>query len=97
MIRRPPRSTHCISSAASDVYKRQLLLRSLPVLSYPSPYFARRIHCLRRCCTRMTLYRLAILCTLSVLVVIHELAFEIRLKWFSLSSSYRYVRCSSRL
>jgi len=24
MIRRPPRSTHCISSAASDVYKRQL-------------------------------------------------------------------------
>eukprot|EP00825_Cyclidium_porcatum_P019246 TRINITY_DN21859_c0_g1_i1.p2 TRINITY_DN21859_c0_g1~~TRINITY_DN21859_c0_g1_i1.p2 ORF type:complete len:110 (-),score=28.36 TRINITY_DN21859_c0_g1_i1:589-918(-) len=22
-IRRPPRSTHCISSAASDVYKRQ--------------------------------------------------------------------------
>eukprot|EP00826_Nyctotherus_ovalis_P026773 TRINITY_DN2087_c0_g1_i9.p1 TRINITY_DN2087_c0_g1~~TRINITY_DN2087_c0_g1_i9.p1 ORF type:complete len:123 (+),score=19.61 TRINITY_DN2087_c0_g1_i9:25-369(+) len=31
MIRRPPRSTHCISSAASDVYKRQvpflLLLR----------------------------------------------------------------------
>ena len=28
MIRRPPRSTHCISSAASDVYKRQI------------PYFA---------------------------------------------------------
>eukprot|EP00826_Nyctotherus_ovalis_P003573 TRINITY_DN10729_c0_g4_i4.p1 TRINITY_DN10729_c0_g4~~TRINITY_DN10729_c0_g4_i4.p1 ORF type:complete len:278 (+),score=84.06 TRINITY_DN10729_c0_g4_i4:25-834(+) len=25
MIRRPPRSTHCISSAASDVYKRQLM------------------------------------------------------------------------
>ena len=25
MIRRPPRSTHCISSAASDVYKRQAL------------------------------------------------------------------------
>ena len=24
MIRRPPRSTHCIASAASDVYKRQL-------------------------------------------------------------------------
>jgi len=23
MIRRPPRSTHCISSASSDVYKRQ--------------------------------------------------------------------------
>ena len=27
MIRRPPRSTHCISSAASDVYKRQVLKR----------------------------------------------------------------------
>eukprot|EP00825_Cyclidium_porcatum_P046570 TRINITY_DN7357_c0_g1_i1.p2 TRINITY_DN7357_c0_g1~~TRINITY_DN7357_c0_g1_i1.p2 ORF type:complete len:106 (+),score=23.63 TRINITY_DN7357_c0_g1_i1:56-373(+) len=26
MIRRPPRSTHCISSAASDVYKRQINL-----------------------------------------------------------------------
>eukprot|EP00825_Cyclidium_porcatum_P000365 TRINITY_DN10071_c0_g1_i1.p4 TRINITY_DN10071_c0_g1~~TRINITY_DN10071_c0_g1_i1.p4 ORF type:complete len:117 (+),score=19.58 TRINITY_DN10071_c0_g1_i1:126-476(+) len=25
MIRRPRKSTHCISSAASDVYKRQLL------------------------------------------------------------------------
>ena len=25
MIRRPPRSTHCISSAASDVYKRQMV------------------------------------------------------------------------
>ena len=25
MIRRPPRSTHCISSAASDVYKRQMM------------------------------------------------------------------------
>eukprot|EP00969_Alexandrium_andersonii_P105687 4662771-Alexandrium_andersonii.AAC.1 len=24
MIRRPPRSTHCVSSAASDVYKRQV-------------------------------------------------------------------------
>ena len=28
MIRRPPRSTQCISSAASDVYKRQFLMRS---------------------------------------------------------------------
>ena len=27
MIRRPPRSTHCISSAASDVYKRQVTIR----------------------------------------------------------------------
>ena len=26
MIRRPPRSTHCISSAASDVYKRQVII-----------------------------------------------------------------------
>jgi len=29
MIRRPPRSTHCISSAASDVYKRQLQVENL--------------------------------------------------------------------
>eukprot|EP00826_Nyctotherus_ovalis_P035492 TRINITY_DN3053_c0_g2_i9.p2 TRINITY_DN3053_c0_g2~~TRINITY_DN3053_c0_g2_i9.p2 ORF type:complete len:106 (+),score=21.47 TRINITY_DN3053_c0_g2_i9:24-320(+) len=28
MIRRPPRSTHCISSAASDVYKRQIYRRA---------------------------------------------------------------------
>eukprot|EP00825_Cyclidium_porcatum_P046788 TRINITY_DN744_c0_g1_i3.p3 TRINITY_DN744_c0_g1~~TRINITY_DN744_c0_g1_i3.p3 ORF type:complete len:136 (+),score=15.11 TRINITY_DN744_c0_g1_i3:129-536(+) len=28
MIRRPPRSTHCISSAASDVYKRQIQSQS---------------------------------------------------------------------
>ena len=28
MIRRPPRSTHCISSAASDVYKRQVYNQS---------------------------------------------------------------------
>eukprot|EP00826_Nyctotherus_ovalis_P042196 TRINITY_DN4314_c0_g1_i3.p1 TRINITY_DN4314_c0_g1~~TRINITY_DN4314_c0_g1_i3.p1 ORF type:complete len:132 (-),score=11.44 TRINITY_DN4314_c0_g1_i3:331-702(-) len=27
MLRRPPRSTHCISSAASDVYKRQVKMR----------------------------------------------------------------------
>eukprot|EP00826_Nyctotherus_ovalis_P032605 TRINITY_DN2626_c0_g5_i2.p1 TRINITY_DN2626_c0_g5~~TRINITY_DN2626_c0_g5_i2.p1 ORF type:complete len:334 (-),score=98.46 TRINITY_DN2626_c0_g5_i2:22-999(-) len=29
MIRRPPRSTHCISSAASDVYKRQEIHRGI--------------------------------------------------------------------
>eukprot|EP00826_Nyctotherus_ovalis_P028830 TRINITY_DN2272_c0_g1_i10.p1 TRINITY_DN2272_c0_g1~~TRINITY_DN2272_c0_g1_i10.p1 ORF type:complete len:616 (-),score=189.41 TRINITY_DN2272_c0_g1_i10:133-1956(-) len=29
MIRRPPRSTHCISSAASDVYKRQVMSMSV--------------------------------------------------------------------
>jgi len=34
MIRRPPRSTHCISSAASDVYKRQ------PVHTAYSPLMA---------------------------------------------------------
>jgi len=28
MIRRPPRSTHCISTAASDVYKRQTMERA---------------------------------------------------------------------
>jgi len=32
MIRRPPRSTHCISSAASDVYKRQHENRSRPAI-----------------------------------------------------------------
>jgi len=31
MIRRPPRSTHCISSAASDVYKRQIHERTAGV------------------------------------------------------------------
>eukprot|EP00825_Cyclidium_porcatum_P007462 TRINITY_DN13744_c0_g1_i1.p2 TRINITY_DN13744_c0_g1~~TRINITY_DN13744_c0_g1_i1.p2 ORF type:complete len:113 (-),score=36.50 TRINITY_DN13744_c0_g1_i1:330-668(-) len=30
MIRRPPRSTHCISSAASDVYKRQIKGKTKP-------------------------------------------------------------------
>eukprot|EP00825_Cyclidium_porcatum_P004678 TRINITY_DN12213_c0_g1_i3.p3 TRINITY_DN12213_c0_g1~~TRINITY_DN12213_c0_g1_i3.p3 ORF type:complete len:105 (+),score=10.63 TRINITY_DN12213_c0_g1_i3:130-444(+) len=35
MIRRPPRSTHCISSAASDVYKRQILGRLLNYLLVP--------------------------------------------------------------
>eukprot|EP00826_Nyctotherus_ovalis_P016181 TRINITY_DN1466_c0_g1_i10.p1 TRINITY_DN1466_c0_g1~~TRINITY_DN1466_c0_g1_i10.p1 ORF type:complete len:137 (+),score=13.39 TRINITY_DN1466_c0_g1_i10:25-411(+) len=36
MIRRPPRSTHCISSAASDVYKRQVHNHPfiLPLYSY---------------------------------------------------------------
>eukprot|EP00826_Nyctotherus_ovalis_P050771 TRINITY_DN6264_c0_g3_i1.p1 TRINITY_DN6264_c0_g3~~TRINITY_DN6264_c0_g3_i1.p1 ORF type:complete len:279 (+),score=58.78 TRINITY_DN6264_c0_g3_i1:25-837(+) len=29
MIRRPPRSTHCISSAASDVYKRQIMHKNM--------------------------------------------------------------------
>eukprot|EP00825_Cyclidium_porcatum_P005823 TRINITY_DN12859_c0_g1_i2.p1 TRINITY_DN12859_c0_g1~~TRINITY_DN12859_c0_g1_i2.p1 ORF type:complete len:126 (-),score=20.69 TRINITY_DN12859_c0_g1_i2:26-403(-) len=33
MIRRPPRSTHCISSAASDVYKRQSIFVSLTTIS----------------------------------------------------------------
>ena len=37
MIRRPPRSTHCISSAASDVYKRQVYhLRCLDRKTKPS-------------------------------------------------------------
>eukprot|EP00825_Cyclidium_porcatum_P016071 TRINITY_DN1923_c0_g1_i3.p1 TRINITY_DN1923_c0_g1~~TRINITY_DN1923_c0_g1_i3.p1 ORF type:complete len:775 (-),score=130.07 TRINITY_DN1923_c0_g1_i3:2202-4526(-) len=34
MIRRPPRSTHCISSAASDVYKRQTLIDTKTVKDY---------------------------------------------------------------
>eukprot|EP00826_Nyctotherus_ovalis_P029416 TRINITY_DN23241_c0_g1_i3.p1 TRINITY_DN23241_c0_g1~~TRINITY_DN23241_c0_g1_i3.p1 ORF type:complete len:255 (+),score=64.54 TRINITY_DN23241_c0_g1_i3:25-765(+) len=33
MIRRPPRSTHCISSAASDVYKRQT--KNAKIISTP--------------------------------------------------------------
>eukprot|EP00825_Cyclidium_porcatum_P003773 TRINITY_DN11749_c0_g1_i1.p3 TRINITY_DN11749_c0_g1~~TRINITY_DN11749_c0_g1_i1.p3 ORF type:complete len:173 (-),score=32.58 TRINITY_DN11749_c0_g1_i1:176-694(-) len=32
MIRRPPRSTHCISSAASDVYKRQVATSGITAL-----------------------------------------------------------------
>ena len=40
MIRRPPRSTHCISSAASDVYKRQISRQSLVV----SPEGEPRLH-----------------------------------------------------
>eukprot|EP00825_Cyclidium_porcatum_P035392 TRINITY_DN3710_c0_g1_i5.p2 TRINITY_DN3710_c0_g1~~TRINITY_DN3710_c0_g1_i5.p2 ORF type:complete len:106 (-),score=19.58 TRINITY_DN3710_c0_g1_i5:94-411(-) len=34
MIRRPPRSTHCISSAASDVYKRQMIYYDFYVLMF---------------------------------------------------------------
>eukprot|EP00825_Cyclidium_porcatum_P050894 TRINITY_DN9195_c0_g1_i1.p2 TRINITY_DN9195_c0_g1~~TRINITY_DN9195_c0_g1_i1.p2 ORF type:complete len:144 (-),score=50.43 TRINITY_DN9195_c0_g1_i1:234-665(-) len=37
MIRRPPRSTHCISSAASDVYKRQVSTQSTWE-GLPGPY-----------------------------------------------------------
>eukprot|EP00825_Cyclidium_porcatum_P039873 TRINITY_DN4931_c0_g1_i3.p2 TRINITY_DN4931_c0_g1~~TRINITY_DN4931_c0_g1_i3.p2 ORF type:complete len:108 (+),score=20.38 TRINITY_DN4931_c0_g1_i3:120-443(+) len=33
MIRRPPRSTHCISSAASDVYKRQAVSNGMFILA----------------------------------------------------------------
>eukprot|EP00825_Cyclidium_porcatum_P018869 TRINITY_DN2147_c0_g1_i1.p1 TRINITY_DN2147_c0_g1~~TRINITY_DN2147_c0_g1_i1.p1 ORF type:complete len:350 (-),score=60.33 TRINITY_DN2147_c0_g1_i1:170-1219(-) len=35
MIRRPPRSTHCISSAASDVYKRQVINYNLALITLP--------------------------------------------------------------
>eukprot|EP00826_Nyctotherus_ovalis_P037527 TRINITY_DN3426_c0_g2_i2.p1 TRINITY_DN3426_c0_g2~~TRINITY_DN3426_c0_g2_i2.p1 ORF type:complete len:129 (-),score=14.94 TRINITY_DN3426_c0_g2_i2:1630-1992(-) len=41
MIRRPPRSTHCISSAASDVYKRQrerILPQTQPSRGEAEPY-----------------------------------------------------------
>eukprot|EP00658_Telonema_sp_P-2_P060158 TRINITY_DN49156_c0_g1_i1.p1 TRINITY_DN49156_c0_g1~~TRINITY_DN49156_c0_g1_i1.p1 ORF type:complete len:102 (-),score=11.43 TRINITY_DN49156_c0_g1_i1:291-596(-) len=37
MIRRPPRSTLSSSSAASDVYKRQLLSLLNPLLPPPAP------------------------------------------------------------
>ena len=36
MIRRPPRSTPLYSSAASDVYKRQVPVRACPMRSVPS-------------------------------------------------------------
>ena len=39
MIRRPPRSTHCISSAASDVYKRQF-----PMIGDPTGVTLSLIH-----------------------------------------------------
>ena len=41
MIRRPPRSTHCISSVASDVYKRQVYDNSgTPTASTVTPEFS---------------------------------------------------------
>eukprot|EP00825_Cyclidium_porcatum_P036969 TRINITY_DN4000_c0_g1_i3.p1 TRINITY_DN4000_c0_g1~~TRINITY_DN4000_c0_g1_i3.p1 ORF type:complete len:186 (-),score=59.63 TRINITY_DN4000_c0_g1_i3:151-708(-) len=41
MIRRPPRSTHCISSAASDVYKRQpLAFAALPIYVHVPRFYA---------------------------------------------------------
>eukprot|EP00825_Cyclidium_porcatum_P025418 TRINITY_DN2763_c0_g1_i1.p1 TRINITY_DN2763_c0_g1~~TRINITY_DN2763_c0_g1_i1.p1 ORF type:complete len:232 (-),score=79.39 TRINITY_DN2763_c0_g1_i1:181-876(-) len=42
MIRRPPRSTHCISSAASDVYKRQYQRRV-------HGWYQRRVHGIKQC------------------------------------------------
>eukprot|EP00825_Cyclidium_porcatum_P046204 TRINITY_DN7203_c0_g1_i1.p2 TRINITY_DN7203_c0_g1~~TRINITY_DN7203_c0_g1_i1.p2 ORF type:complete len:112 (+),score=22.02 TRINITY_DN7203_c0_g1_i1:152-487(+) len=41
MIRRPPRSTHCISSAASDVYKRQLLYSAHALLHIAASHLQR--------------------------------------------------------
>eukprot|EP00826_Nyctotherus_ovalis_P064998 TRINITY_DN9543_c0_g1_i12.p1 TRINITY_DN9543_c0_g1~~TRINITY_DN9543_c0_g1_i12.p1 ORF type:complete len:112 (-),score=16.40 TRINITY_DN9543_c0_g1_i12:151-465(-) len=40
MIRRPPRSTHCISSAASDVYKRQINSSVPKIVKWFSVYLA---------------------------------------------------------
>jgi len=37
MIRRPPRSTHCISSAASDVYKRQVQVSASAAVDVDTP------------------------------------------------------------
>ena len=50
MIRRPPRSTHCISSAASDVYKRQVC--PLCESGFPLEFHqdARRTYLRCRCC-----------------------------------------------
>ena len=44
MIRRPPRSTHCISSAASDVYKRQRYVTEDDVLTIEdAPSFSKEV------------------------------------------------------
>eukprot|EP00825_Cyclidium_porcatum_P035508 TRINITY_DN3724_c0_g1_i5.p4 TRINITY_DN3724_c0_g1~~TRINITY_DN3724_c0_g1_i5.p4 ORF type:complete len:132 (+),score=62.21 TRINITY_DN3724_c0_g1_i5:145-540(+) len=46
MIRRPPRSTHCISSAASDVYKRQYQRRvhgGFEVAEFARQYFTKEL------------------------------------------------------
>ena len=45
MIRRPPRSTHCISSAASDVYKRQGHALLYPVFHWHSYTGRSQIQC----------------------------------------------------
>ena len=42
MIRRPPRSTHVDSSAASDVYKRQAQLAAMFVLALATTWFLRQ-------------------------------------------------------
>src|SRR5450756_2838393 len=45
MIRRPPRSTQSRSSAASDVYKRQLVERAVPfedLVTYLTPFLVTR-------------------------------------------------------
>ena len=44
MIRRPPRSTHCISSAASDVYKRQTKSSWVPLTIWQDIYSFCCIH-----------------------------------------------------
>eukprot|EP00825_Cyclidium_porcatum_P051430 TRINITY_DN9458_c0_g1_i2.p1 TRINITY_DN9458_c0_g1~~TRINITY_DN9458_c0_g1_i2.p1 ORF type:complete len:116 (+),score=24.81 TRINITY_DN9458_c0_g1_i2:143-490(+) len=45
MIRRPPRSTHCISSAASDVYKRQVMSTTRGANNYFPRIFKGRREC----------------------------------------------------
>eukprot|EP00658_Telonema_sp_P-2_P005361 TRINITY_DN12004_c0_g1_i2.p2 TRINITY_DN12004_c0_g1~~TRINITY_DN12004_c0_g1_i2.p2 ORF type:complete len:119 (-),score=33.09 TRINITY_DN12004_c0_g1_i2:51-407(-) len=60
MIRRPPRSTLSSSSAASDVYKRQVLWhRDISVAIFPERWFNLRIR--RRRCTTLCLRLLYIL------------------------------------
>eukprot|EP00825_Cyclidium_porcatum_P022283 TRINITY_DN24580_c0_g1_i1.p1 TRINITY_DN24580_c0_g1~~TRINITY_DN24580_c0_g1_i1.p1 ORF type:complete len:161 (-),score=19.37 TRINITY_DN24580_c0_g1_i1:18-500(-) len=44
MIRRPPRSTHCISSAASDVYKRQINAEYMGTHFFKQTDRATRLH-----------------------------------------------------
>ena len=50
MIRRPPRSTQGVSSAASDVYKRQVWNKKNSIYIHCAPE-GRKLHCIKRCNT----------------------------------------------
>ena len=76
MIRRPPRSTHCISSAASDVYKRQMLFSLqvflfAPLVTYCIKKYSFRLHL----CFSISLMAM----TLSFVYTLHRLLFVLLL------------------